>query len=136
MQNIRIKGTTIPIKHGGLKYFLHIRKPTNNEWKTLPFIELISPEPWNMELSTGRRQQKERKMSSEKFMRWRKRMGKIPVDVMRKTLENTTQLVDTVEAETRLMPRRHLMSRLPMFRVKHIRDGFFADLIFAASKSI
>ena len=113
-----------------------MRNPTNDEWKTLPLIELISPEPWNMKISTGRRQQKERKMSSEKSMRWQNEMGNIPADIMRKTLENISQLVDTIEADTRLIPRRHLMSRLPMFQVKRIRDGFFSDPFFAASKYI
>ena len=43
-----------------------------------------------------------------------------PEDIVRKTLDATTQMVSTVEAEKIDVPERHLKSRLPFLREKGI----------------
>ena len=46
LQNLEADGYTIPLKHDGLKYFLHVREPTDVEWQSLPLVELTSPMEW------------------------------------------------------------------------------------------
>ena len=45
-------------------------------------------------------------------------------------------MVDTVEAETRKTHGCHMISRLPMFRIKWCTEGFFSDPFFSSTTSI
>jgi len=135
-QNLEVDGHHIPLHHDGLKYFLHVREPTPSEWDNLPIVELTSPMEWLGSNHNLRRNRRARDWNSAKIKEWRRRFGCIPSDVMLHTLENTTQLVDTVEAETRTTPRRHHLCRLPMLRPRRFREGVFTDTFFPDSTSI
>ena len=67
---------------------------------------------------------------------WRRRLCYPTMQVTRKTLENTTQMVNTVEAETREFMRDHLRTRLPMLRPIRINDTCYHDVFFSSIRSI
>ena len=49
---------------------------------------------------------------------WRKRLAMAPEDVVMKTFDATTQLYTSVEAENRVVGRRHFKSRFPILKEK------------------
>jgi hypothetical protein len=114
LQNLQIEQHTVPLCHDGAKCFIRIRPPTKEEWATHTILELTSPEPWRIETAAIRRMQRDATFSTEKLKEWKRRLGNAPDAVVLQTLHNLTQLVDTVEAETRSTPRRHFLCRLPM----------------------
>jgi len=136
-QNLYVEGQELPLHHDGVKYYLRIRPPTPDDWKTKQIVELTSPLPWNdMTRSTAlRRQRKGPEYSENEIKDWGDRLGHISRDLTLRTLANTTQLVANVEAETRLMPQKHIMSRLLSLRPRRTREGFCTDPFFASTKS-
>ena len=104
------EGRAIPLLHDGSKYYLKIHKPTDKELDMYPIIELTSPLPWDMQSQLASLRRSKRKLneySKEEIKDWSERLGQIPAFIAKKTLESTTQFVDTVEAETRTMPCQH-----------------------------
>jgi hypothetical protein len=84
-----------------------------------PIIELTSPMPWDMQTQLASLRRSKRKLnefSKEDIEVWSERLGQIPALVVQKTLESTTQLVNSVEAETRTMPCHHFKVRTPSLR--------------------
>ena len=137
-QCLEMEGITIPLRYDGSKYFLRVREPTEKELEELPAFEITSPIPWQPreQLKTMRRTKKGESWSAEELKDWSQRMGSIPEDVVKKTLEATTQFVNTVEAETRTTPRRHFKVRLPSLRPKRLVEGFHTDTFFSDCKSL
>jgi hypothetical protein len=45
-QLIEVDGRTIPLRHDGLKYFLQIREPREEDWDLCQIVELTSTESW------------------------------------------------------------------------------------------
>ena len=80
-----------------------------------------------MNHATHRRTQRDPSFSADKIKEWRRRIGNIPDAVVIKTLQNSTQFVDSIEAETRSTPRQHFLCRLPMLRLRRLNEGFFTD---------
>ena len=136
LQNLRIDHHTIPLCHDGAKCFLRVREPTPLEWQSNPFLELTSPEPWGSLAGTQRRTQRDATITPEKLADWRRRLGNIPENVVIRTLQNSTQFVETVEAETRSTPRKHFVCRLPMLRPRRLSEGFFTDPFFPDITSV
>jgi hypothetical protein len=62
-------------------------------------------------------------------------MGRLNMETTQYTLEATMQLVNSVEAESRVMPRRHLKCRLPCLRPKRLSEGFSSDTFFPNERS-
>jgi hypothetical protein len=115
-QNLETEGINIPLHYDGLKYFVKIREPSEKELEQLPAYELTLPVPWQPQeqLATLRRGKRSLdEFTKEELMSWSERLGHLPEDVVKKTLGATTQLVGSVEAETRTTPRRHYKARLP-----------------------
>ena len=57
------------------------------------------------------------------------------MEMTKYTLAATTQLVHSVEAESRVMPHRHIKCRLPSLRPKRLTEGFSSDTFFPNEKS-
>jgi hypothetical protein len=74
-------------------------------------------------------------LTQEELKSWSDRLGFIPEQVVKKTLEATTQLVDSVEAETRTTPRQHFKNRLPALGPWRCHEGFHTDTFFADTKT-
>jgi hypothetical protein len=56
--------------------------------------------------------------------------------VVKKTLQVTTQLVPSVEAETREIMRDHFMTLLPELKVRRVNDMCYVDTFFSSIPSI
>jgi hypothetical protein len=48
-QSIEVDGFVIPLRYDGLKCFLHIREPNENDWEHCHIVELTSPESWSVQ---------------------------------------------------------------------------------------
>ena len=64
------------------------------------------------------------------------KLGFHPKPVVVKTLENTTQLVKTVEAEQRELMRDHRLTRLTPLRPHRVNDTCFTDTFFSTISSV
>lgn len=136
LQNIQVEQHTIPLCHDGVKSFIRVREPTPEEWRSHVLLELTSPEPWGVATVYNRRTLRDASWTPAKLKEWRRRLGNIPEAVVVKTLENSTQLVESVEAETRSTPRRHFLCRLPQLRPRRLNEGFFTDPFFPDETSV
>ena len=67
---------------------------------------------------------------------WRKCLGYLTFEVTKKTLENTTQMENTVESETQEYMRDHKKTHLPMLRPTQINDTCFHNVFFFSVKLI
>jgi hypothetical protein len=134
-QSIEVEGFEIPLRHDGSKYFLNVRAPTSSDWNELPIIELTSPMPWKKTMIYNRRTKKDKTISPKELEEWSERLGHLNLVATEHTLKASTQLITSVEAETRTTPRRHLKSRLPMLRPRRLIEGFHSDTFFAVERS-
>ena len=68
---------------------------------------------------------------------WKENLGFIPDEIVEKTKLATTQMVPTVEAETREIMKGHLKSRIPPeLRLRHVNDIVCIDTFFSSVLSI
>ncbi|MGH3054674.1 MAG: hypothetical protein ACRDL7_06820, partial [Gaiellaceae bacterium] len=116
-----------------LKMYLPIREPTEDELDELDIFEITSELPW---LSASPLLPRRIAVSDVPISEWQERLGFVNEQVAKQTLLATTQLVRSVEAETRDDPRRHLKSRLPQLRPKRINELVYSDTLFPDIKSI
>ena len=106
-QCIYVDGHELPIHFDGLKQFLCISLPTDADVLRYPSVVLTSPEPYEPQ---QRRYSCHVVPTQVNIEQWQKRLGYPTFDVTRKTLESTTQFVNSVEAETREYMRDHQAS--------------------------
>jgi hypothetical protein len=133
-QSIEIDNDIISLKHDGLKYFLHIRPPTEQDWETCPIIKLTSPESWHQALHS-RRTRKITDLPLRVIKEWSSRLGNLNLEATRHTLAATTQIVSSTKAEHRMTPHRHFKCRLPSLRPRRLTEGFSTDTFFASTRS-
>jgi hypothetical protein len=68
--------------------------------------------------------------ASVDLIKWKRHLGFVPNHVVQKTLQATTQIIPTVEAETREIMRDHLQTRLPQLKVCQVNDRCYVDTFF------
>ena len=114
----------------GSKYYLKIHEPTDKQLYMSSIIELTSPMPWDKQSQLSFFRRSKRKLnnySKEEIKDWSERFNQIPAFIAKKTLESTTQFMDTVEAETRTMPHQHFKVRMPFLTPRRCQEGFHSD---------
>lgn len=89
-------------------------------WMVLPHMNHINAEKSRLTDST---------------MDWKRCLGFPTELVLKKTLLATTQLVQSVEAETREQMRDHFKTRLPELRLARRNDIVYVDTFFSSVKS-
>ena len=67
---------------------------------------------------------------------WKRCLGFIPNHVVDKTLSATTQLVPTVESETREIMRDHFQTRLPELKIGRVNNVCCVDTFFSSVPSV
>ena len=67
--------------------------------------------------------------------KWRANLDYPITEITRNTLNNTTQLIKTVETETRESMRDHLCARLIPLRPHRINNTCFTDTFFSTQRS-
>ena len=61
---------------------------------------------------------------------WSKRLGCVPSKTVKKTFENTTQMVPSVECENADYPKQHFKPRFPYLRPRNLNEKVYTDTIF------
>ncbi|KAI2501227.1 hypothetical protein MHU86_13243 [Fragilaria crotonensis] len=115
MQMARFGTTKVPFFFDGTRCFFAIHRISDDELDRLPKITLtdgsVPFEPFDR-LHSRRCQTKD----SDLF-EWKRRLGFVPNHVVSRTLSATTQMVKSVESETREIMRDHFQTRLPELKV-------------------
>ena len=89
MQQLEIAKARYPLFFDGYKVFLPIRKPTPQDWKDLPVIELTSPLPYDPQKQV--RSVRLGKITGPRTPAdWRECLGFPPMSVIKMTLKHTT----------------------------------------------
>ena len=130
---IKIEDQKFPFEFDGEKLFYRISKPTQDDLDTLEWFELTSPLP-DLEYKS-RRNKKKILPENISIEEWRKRLAMVPEDVVRKTLDATTQFYLETESENRQDPRRHLKSRMPGLRLPRQHETVASDTFFPSVTS-
>ena len=118
----------------GKKCYFDISKPTQEDLQTYPVVVLTSNtlyEPRCRDHSIRRK-----KFSPSEIAHWRACLGFPTYGVTKRTLDNTTQMVKTLEAETREYLRDYHKTRVYALRPKRINDVMFTDTFFSSIVSI
>lgn len=123
-----------PFFFDGTKCFFIVQPITEDEMRAIPHVTLTdgsTPYEPLARLHSRRRHVKE---TTE--IDWKRCLGFIPDHVVHKTLMATTQLVPTVESETREIMRDHLQTRLPELKVRRMNDTCHVDTFFSSIPSV
>ena len=67
---------------------------------------------------------------------WKGNLGFVPDNVIKKTLQCTTQLVPSLETETREIMRDHLKSHIPELKLHRVNDTCCVDTFFSSVISV
>jgi hypothetical protein len=67
---------------------------------------------------------------------WKQCLGFVPDHVVTKTLEATSQLIPSVEEETREIMRDHFHTQLPELKVRRVNDTCYVETFFSSIPSV
>ena len=123
----------IPLDYDGFKVYLQILKPTDDDMVQFHHVVLTSESTCTPQTRKYSRRVEPKKLT---LLDWQKRLGYCTEEVTRKTLEGTTCLVPTVEAETCDYPCGHKKTRLPMLWPFRINDTATLDIFHSTLPSV
>ena len=129
---IKIQDQFLPFEFDQEKLFYKIMKPSQDDLDSLEWFELTSPYPI---LNEPRRNKKKLLPENIPIQEWRKRLAMLPEDVVRKTIDATTQFYLEAECENREDPRRHLKARTPGIRYPRQHETVASDTFFPSVTS-
>ena len=135
-QSINTPDDKLDLHFDGLKTYFAISKPSKEDLVKYPHVELTSPKPYEPTKRVYTRRRHQKGLDDKQLEEWRARLGYAPLEVVKKTLEATTQMVPTVEAESRSYMRDHFKTRLPMLRPHRVNDTLYTDTFFSSTPSI
>ena len=134
LQAARFGDQTVPFYFDGTKCFFAVFRISAEEERVLPKIVLtdgsVPYEPF------ARLHSRRRPHASPDLGAWKYNLGFAPDHVVSKTLAATTQLVPTVEAESREIMRDHFQTRIPELRVRRVNDRCYVDTFFSSIPSV
>jgi hypothetical protein len=134
LQAARFGDTTLPFFFDGTKCFFTVDRITETEERTLPKIILTDgSHPYE---PMSRLHSRRRPLASTNLTSWKHNLGFVPDHVVTKTLNATTQMIPTVEAESREIMRDHFQTRLPELRVRRVNDLCCVDTFFSSIPSV
>jgi hypothetical protein len=135
LQCSRFGAHTLPFYFDGTKCFYAVHRISEEEKRTLPSVTItdgsVHYEPIDR-LNSRRRSA----ISPDRVLPWKQCLGFIPDHVVVKTLEATSQLVPSVEAETREMMRDHFQTQLPELKVRRVNDTCYVETFFSSIPSV
>ena len=118
----------------GWKCFYQIRKATPEEFHQYPHIQLTSSSPY--EPQRRRYSRRVHKAVDVSLDEWRARLGYPTLEVTNTTIKSTTQMVKSLEAETREYMRDHYKTRSLATRPRRLSDRMYSDTFFSSVPSI
>ena len=98
-QNLVVDGISLPLNFDGWKCYFNVSKPTTEELETLAKFCITSSLPYLPQRSVVARNIKIKSLDTVE--KWRAQLGYPTYNTTSTTLNNTTQLVQTSQAETR-----------------------------------
>jgi hypothetical protein len=146
-QGMQVDGSFYPFDFDGQQLYFHHRLPSQHELDNLPNVILTSGDPSVYPLPASRKSNvfrrsghtvlvtRRRRLPKEELTKWRGRLCYVPDAVILKTLAATTQLIESVEVDNRLVPRKHLVSRLLPLRHRRLRESFATDWFHVTTRS-
>lgn len=122
---IQIEDYRITLEYNRWKVFMRVMKTNSNDWSVWPQVKETSPLPYNpgWRIFT-RRFQKHLVTSLGEF---HKCLGYLSMETTRKTIQGSTQMVRTVEAEDREYMCDHFKERLLPLHPHRVDDVCFPD---------
>jgi len=133
-QSLSTSEDTFEFYFDGKKCFFQISKPSRRDLDQYPIIELTSREkyePYSRDHSIRRRT-----YESTEIAKWRECLGYPTYGVTKHTLENTTQLVTSLQDDTREYLRDYKKTRVHSLRPERINDVMYTDTFFSSLTSI
>ena len=134
LQMARFGKYRLPFYFDGTKCFYEVHRITTEEESVLPKVTItdgsVPYEPM------ARLHSRRRPVSQVDTSVWKRRLGFTPDHVVAKTLLATTQMVPTVESETREIMRDHFQTRLPQLKVRQVNDICYVDTFFSSVPSV
>jgi hypothetical protein len=134
-QIARFGQVVMPFFFDGFKCFFEVHPITESELGALPSVTLtdgsVPYEP--MARLHSRRRHVD---TPSPTVDWKRCLGFPPDHVVAKTLNATTQLAPSVEAETREIMRDHFQTRLPELKVRRVNDVCYVDTFFSSITSV
>ena len=118
----------------GRKCFFSISKPTESDLKKYPHVSLTSSRPYDPVRKKTRRRHNHRQTPD--VAKWRACLGYPTLSTTEETLANTTQMITTLQAESREYMRSHTAARAHALRPHRIDDTLFSDTFFSGIVSI
>ncbi|MGH2416470.1 MAG: hypothetical protein ACRDEA_22810, partial [Microcystaceae cyanobacterium] len=135
------KDIIVPLTYNG-NYTLYHTYPTYDDLKNLPIYDITSDEEWrptdnpNMEFdiskyTANRRQKKSKKgmYTRKALQRWADQLYCPDLNVVKKTLNATTQLAQVEPPSSLAHLKQHEKRRLYEFKHKRIADEVFVDIM-------
>ena len=136
LQAARFGTTVIPFFFDGTKCFFEVVPVTDAELQSVTSPVVITDGTVPYEPMARLHSRRRPVTDTVTVAQWKQRLGFAPDHVIKKTMDATTQLVTTVEAETREVMRDHFQTRLPELKVRRVNDTCYVDTFFASVPSI
>lgn len=126
-----ISGHRVPFFYDGAKCYYLIQPISSEEIKSLPHLVFTDgSRPYEPIARNVTRRMTDQQLD------WKRCLGFPNELVLQKTLSATTQLVPSVESETREVMRDHFKSRLPELKLTRRNDIVYVDTFFSSIKSV
>ena len=116
------------------KCYYRLSKPTEEDLLLYNIVELTCSRPYEPQQHRHSRRITSTVGSSAR--EWRCRMGYPTLEVMEKTLQNSTDMIKTLQSEKRDYVRDHYKTRIWALRPKRINDVCYSDTFFSCVVSI
>lgn len=131
-QSSRLGQHILPFFFDGSKCYYKLFPITDAEASTLPSVTFSSDMAYDISSTSPSR----RLPSTSSKVDWKYNLGFPPDHVVEHTLKATTQLVATIESETREMMRDHFKTRIPELKYPRRSDTACLDTFFSSIKSV
>lgn len=135
LQCARFGSHTLPFFFDGTKCFYAVYRISEEEVKTLPRVTITDGSVPYEPLARIHSRRRPAPSPPERVVPWKQCLGFIPDHVVAKTLAATSQLVPSIEAETREVMRDHFQTRLPELKVRRVNDTCYVDTFFSSVPS-
>ena len=133
-QNLVVDGVKLPLNFDGWKCYFNVSKPKTKQLNTLPKFTLTSELPYLPQKYIVARNLKVKNLES--INKWRAQLGYPTYITTSATLNNTTQLVQSLQAETREYMRDYYKTRVWALKPNRINDVLYSDTFFSSILSI
>jgi len=125
-----IGGHNVPFFFDGASCYYELSPISVEEEATLPRLVFTSGDkPYE---PTRRFNTRQSKRSPTCNIPWKETLGFPPEETVKRTLAATTQLVPTVQAETRELMRDHLATRIPELKLRRIDSVAYLDTFISS----